>query len=68
MTETVSREPWVGTRQVLTHLGISRATLGRWISKGVIPPPQKPRGLYGPSRFRLSVVDAAMERHAYGAD
>jgi excisionase family DNA binding protein len=51
-------EPWVSIEQACQHLGISIATMRRWIRDQRVKPKRTPGGHY---RFRLSQLDALLD-------
>jgi excisionase family DNA binding protein len=51
-------EPWVSIEQACQHLGISIATMRRWIRDERVKPKRTPGGHY---RFRLSQLDALLD-------
>ena len=59
---------YLGWREVVRHLGISRTTLWRWLRSGQFPPPVR----LGPGRVAFREADliewaAAREEVEYGA-
>lgn len=49
-----STEPWITTKSACQHLGVSRATIRRWIAAGILSPRRTPTGEF---RFRRSELD-----------
>jgi excisionase family DNA binding protein len=50
-------EPWLNSSQAREHLGISPATLQRWVKLKKLTPKRTPGGEF---RFRLSELDAVL--------
>lgn len=57
-TTTGSEEPWINTTTACQHLGISMATLRRWIKAQLVKPKRTPTGEY---RFRRSQLDLLIQ-------
>ncbi len=57
-TSPGSEEPWVSTAAACLHLGISTATIRRWIKAGRLNPKRTPSGNY---RFRRSELDLLLQ-------
>lgn len=52
-----SEEPWINSYDACHHLGISIATLHRWVKSGKLKPKRTPGGVY---RFRRSELNALL--------
>ncbi|MBX3742603.1 MAG: helix-turn-helix domain-containing protein [Akkermansiaceae bacterium] len=50
-------EPWINSYDACHHLGISIATLHRWVKSGRLKPKRTPGGVY---RFRRSDLNALL--------
>lgn len=50
-------EPWINSYDACHHLGISIATLHRWVKSGKLKPKRTPGGVY---RFRRSDLNALL--------
>jgi excisionase family DNA binding protein len=51
-------EPWINTVAACLHLGISTATIRRWIKAGRVKPRRTPTGEY---RFRRSDLNSLLD-------
>lgn len=54
-------EPWVNLRTLAAHLGFSYGTTTKMVKAGQIPGKEHKCGKTSRWRFKLSVVDAAMQ-------
>ncbi|MFT4176846.1 MAG: helix-turn-helix domain-containing protein [Luteolibacter sp.] len=50
-------EPWINSYEACRHLGISIATLHRWVKKGKLQAKRTPGGVF---RFRRSHLNALL--------
>jgi len=58
--EETSDETWVSDRQLAERLGVSRASIWRYVSRGLIPEPDRFGGV---TRFRLNAsITSLLER------
>ena len=58
-----SNEPWVRVREVAEHLGVSASWVHKAVQTDSIPARRVGRNV----RFRLSEIDAWLERDSHGA-